>query len=160
MRLWSLCSDVKIKNDPFNPPCIALHWNDIVSHMQCLSIKIITRRYEVLVVKIIDESKLLHSPNEFTLQCLWTLILPPDTLNIYYTLLPSVCCKVLRMLSMMQGHGTLVWEYAHIFTTTGVHKYCQIFWTKYQNLYISTKCSGAKKIVFASVFPKIFKWNH
>ena len=26
--------------------------------------------------------------------CLWTIILPPETLNIYYTLLPAICCKV------------------------------------------------------------------
>ena len=30
----------------------------------------------------------------YAVLCLWTTILPPDTLNIYYTLLPSVCCKV------------------------------------------------------------------
>ena len=29
--------------------------------------------------------------------CLWTIILPPETLNIYYTLLPAVACKVFRI---------------------------------------------------------------
>ena len=30
----------------------------------------------------------------YAILILWTLILPPESLNIYYTLLPSVCCKV------------------------------------------------------------------
>jgi len=33
--------------------------------------------------------------------CLWTLILPPDSLNIYYTILPSVCCKLAPVLNAL-----------------------------------------------------------
>jgi len=35
---------------------------------------------------------------------LYTIILPPETLNIYYTLLPSVCCKLAPVLNAL-----LVW---------------------------------------------------
>ena len=31
----------------------------------------------------------------YAVLCLWTIILPPESLNVHYTLLPSVCCKVL-----------------------------------------------------------------
>ena len=30
----------------------------------------------------------------YAVLCLWTIILPPESLNVHYTLLPSVCCKV------------------------------------------------------------------
>ena len=30
----------------------------------------------------------------YAVLCLWTTILPPETLNVYYTLLPSITCKV------------------------------------------------------------------
>jgi len=33
--------------------------------------------------------------------CLWTIILPPETLNIYYTLLPAVACKMAPVLNAM-----------------------------------------------------------
>ena len=31
----------------------------------------------------------------YAILVLWTIILPPETLNIYYTMLPSICCKVI-----------------------------------------------------------------
>lgn len=30
----------------------------------------------------------------YAVLCLWTIILPPESLNVHYTLLPSVCCKL------------------------------------------------------------------
>ena len=30
----------------------------------------------------------------YAVLCLWTIVLPPETLNVHYTLLPSVACKV------------------------------------------------------------------
>ena len=30
----------------------------------------------------------------YAVLCLWTIVLPPESLNVYYSLVPSVCCKV------------------------------------------------------------------
>jgi len=35
----------------------------------------------------------------YAVVCLWTLVLPPSSLNIYWTLLPSVCCKLAPVLN-------------------------------------------------------------
>ena len=42
----------------------------------------------------------------YAILVLWTIILPPETLNIHYTMLPSICCKViiwlfLRLLKLL-----------------------------------------------------------
>lgn len=37
----------------------------------------------------------------YAILVLWTIILPPDSLNIYYTLLPSVCCKLAPVINAM-----------------------------------------------------------
>ena len=43
----------------------------------------------------------------YAVLCLWTIILPPESLNVHYTLLPSVCCKVL-IDSLLFIHYTLI----------------------------------------------------
>jgi len=40
----------------------------------------------------------------YAILVLWTIILPPESLNIYYTVLPSVCCKLAPVLNAL-----LVW---------------------------------------------------
>ena len=30
----------------------------------------------------------------YAVLCLWTIVWPPESLNVHYTQLPSVCCKV------------------------------------------------------------------
>jgi len=37
----------------------------------------------------------------YAVLCLWTTILPPETLNVYYTLLPSICCKLCPILNAL-----------------------------------------------------------
>ena len=37
----------------------------------------------------------------YAVLCLWTIVLPPETLNVYYTLLPSICCKLSPILNAM-----------------------------------------------------------
>ena len=37
----------------------------------------------------------------YAVLCLWTTVLPPETLNVYYTLLPSICCKLSPVLNAM-----------------------------------------------------------
>ena len=37
----------------------------------------------------------------YAILCLWTTILPPETLNVYYTLLPSICCKLCPILNAL-----------------------------------------------------------
>ena len=47
----------------------------------------------------------------YAVLCLWTTVLPPETLNVHYTLLPSVCCKVWRAFMSIikyQGPGITV----------------------------------------------------
>ena len=45
----------------------------------------------------------------YAVLCLWTIVLPPESLNVYYSLVPSVCCKVSDnnlqpvILSVLQG---------------------------------------------------------
>ena len=34
----------------------------------------------------------------YSVLCLWTTILPPETLNVYFTLIPSIACKVSRII--------------------------------------------------------------
>ena len=40
----------------------------------------------------------------YSVLCLWTTILPPETLNVYFTLIPSIACKVRIIMSFVQNH--------------------------------------------------------
>ena len=33
----------------------------------------------------------------YSVLCLWTTVLPPETLNVYFTLIPSIACKVSKI---------------------------------------------------------------
>ena len=43
----------------------------------------------------------------YAVLCLWTIVWPPESLNVHYTQLPSVCCKVGTEYVLFH---TLVWE--------------------------------------------------
>ena len=36
----------------------------------------------------------------YSVLCLWTTILPPETLNVYFTLIPSIACKVSKITTL------------------------------------------------------------
>ena len=51
----------------------------------------------------------------YSVLCLWTTILPPETLNVYFTLIPSIACKVSKI--------TTLFNCTYIYFLISYHQY-------------------------------------
>ena len=59
----------------------------------------------------------------YSVLCLWTTILPPETLNVYFTLIPSIACKVSKITTLFNCRIVHTYIFSSAITSTKCHSY-------------------------------------
>ena len=78
------------------------YWSILIILVSYWSIFIILVSYwSILLILVLVQ---ISCWTPYSVLCLWTTILPPETLNVYFTLIPSIACKVRIVMFFVQNH--------------------------------------------------------
>ena len=71
------------------------YWSILLILVSYWSILIIlVSHWSILLILVLVQ---ISCWTPYSVLCLWTTILPPETLNVYFTLIPSIACKVRKI---------------------------------------------------------------